>query len=64
MQAKFTYWDNKAKAHDKKLLEVIAELKPFLPEAEIAESDKLFQEKTGLNPAKCGWVGCTVEEIP
>ena len=48
----FHYWSNKTKAHEELLAQIEAK--------DIAEADKVFRDKTGMNPSKTPWVGCIV----
>jgi hypothetical protein len=51
---KFTYRDNSAGG--KTVFECVA--------GDILEADRLYQEKTGNNPAKQNHIGCSVERVP
>lgn len=54
-QAIYTYWDNSKGYHGKMLFQIQA--------GGIAEADEKFQQSTGIVPAKCSWIGCSVEII-
>ena len=50
---KYTYRDKSA--GDKVVFECVAK--------DILEADKMYQEKTGKNPEKQSYVGCSIEKI-
>jgi hypothetical protein len=50
---KYTYRDNSAGS--KVVFECVAK--------DILEADKMYQEKTGKNPEKQNYVGCSIEKI-
>lgn len=52
----YTYWDNSNTWHGQQLLVVHAE--------SIMNADKVFEEKTGKNPIKFPWIGCTITQVP
>lgn len=49
----FTFWDNSKTMHGKMLLKVKA--------SDILEADKALKQKTGHDPTRCSWIGCTIE---
>ena len=54
---KFKYWNNKTKARESLLFEVV------IDDGDILKADKLFKEKTGLDIIKCPWIGCEIVKI-